>query len=149
MEQRLKGLDADWILSPGSIPIAELRVATPIAFWTDATFAQMVDFYPEFQKLAGASVRAGNVLEQHALKRASLAIYASQWAARSAMSDYGADPAKVSVVPFGANMPADYDPAEIERIIEQRGRDVCRLLFVGVTGAQGRRSRARNRGSIA
>lgn len=132
VEERLKGLDADWILSPGTIPIAELRVATPIAFWTDATFAQMVGYYPEFQKLAGASVRAGNVLEQHALKRASLAIYASEWAARSAMSDYGADPAKVSVVPFGANMPADYNPAEIERIIEQRGRDVCRLLFVGV-----------------
>lgn len=132
VEERLKGLDADWILSPETIPIAELRVATPIAFWTDATFAQMVGYYPEFQKLAGASVRAGNVLEQHALNRASLAIYASEWAARSAMSDYGADPAKVSVVPFGANMPADYDPAEIERIIEQRGRDVCRLLFVGV-----------------
>ncbi|MEP6905279.1 MAG: glycosyltransferase, partial [Gemmatimonadales bacterium] len=28
--------------------------------------------------------------------------------------------------------PAQYDPAEIDRIIEQRGRDVCRLLFVGV-----------------
>jgi glycosyltransferase involved in cell wall biosynthesis len=132
VEQRLKGLDADWILSPGSIPIAELRVATPIAFWTDATFAQMVGVYPEFRKLAGASVKAGNILEQHALTRASLAIYASEWAARSAMNDYGADPAKVRVVPFGANMPAEYDLAEIERIIAQRGRDVCRLLFVGV-----------------
>jgi glycosyltransferase involved in cell wall biosynthesis len=132
VEERLRGLEADWILSPGSIPIAELRVPTPIAFWTDATFAQMVDYYPEFQKLAGSSVRAGNVLEEHALKRASLAIYASEWAARSAMNDYGADPAKVSVVPFGANMPAAYDPAEIQRIIENRGRDVCRLLFVGV-----------------
>ena len=132
VEERLKGQDADWVLSPGTIPIAELRVAAPIAFWTDATFSQMIGYYPEFRKLAGASVRAGNLLEQHALKRASLAIYASQWAARSAMNDYGADPAKVSVVPFGANMPAEHDPAEIERIIEQRGRDVCRLLFVGV-----------------
>jgi len=132
VEKQLKGLDADWILSPGTIPIAELRVATPIAFWTDATFFQMIGYYPEFQKLAGASVRAGNTLEQHALSRASLAIYASRWAARSAMNDYGADPAKVSVVPFGANMPAEYDPKEIDRIIEQRGRDVCRLLFVGV-----------------
>jgi len=86
VEERLKGLDADWILSPGTIPIAELRVATPIAFWTDATFAQMVGYYPEFEKLTGASVRAGNVLEQHALNRVSLAIYASEWAARSAIS---------------------------------------------------------------
>ncbi len=132
VEERLRELDVDWILSPGSIPIAELSVATPIAFWTDATFAQMVDFYPEFSRLAGATVKAGNMLEQHALRRASLAIYSSEWAARSAMNDYGADPAKVRVVPFGANMPAEYDPAEIEKIIGQRGRDVCRLLFVGV-----------------
>jgi len=132
VEEQLRRVDADWILSPGTIPIAELRVSTPIAFWTDATFSQMIGYYPEFQKLAGASVRAGNLLEQHALKRASLAIYASDWAARSAMNDYGADPAKVNVLPFGANMPAQYDPAEIDRIIEQRGRDVCRLLFVGV-----------------
>jgi glycosyltransferase involved in cell wall biosynthesis len=132
VEQRLKGLDVDWILSPGSIPIAELSVGTPIAFWTDATFAQMVGFYPEFKQLADASVKAGNILEQHALSRASLAIYASEWAARSAMNDYGTDPAKVRVVAFGANMPAEYDPAKIERIIAQRGRDVCRLLFVGV-----------------
>ena len=132
VEEHLDGLDVDWILSPGTIPIAELSVTTPIAFWTDATFAQMIDFYPEFRKLAGSTVEAGNLLERHALKRASLAIYSSRWAARSAIDDYGADPAKVKVLSLGANMPAEYGPDEIQRIIGQRGRDVCRLLFVGV-----------------
>ncbi len=132
VEEQLDGLDVDWIFSPGTIPIAELRVTTPIAFWTDATFAQMVGFYPEFQKLAGSTVEAGNLLEGHALKRASLAIYSSQWAAQSAIDDYGADAAKVKVLSLGANLPVEYDPDEVERMIGRRDRDVCRLLFVGV-----------------
>jgi glycosyltransferase involved in cell wall biosynthesis len=132
VEERLRGLGVDWILSPGTIPIAELAVSTPIAFWTDATFAQMVDLYPEFRNLAPATLKGGNLIEQHALQRATLAIYSSEWAAGSAMSEYGADPAKVRVLPFGANLPGERRVDEIEKIIGNRGRDVCRLLFVGV-----------------
>ena len=74
VEERLAGLDVDWIISPGTIPIAELAVSTPIAFWTDATFGQMIGLYPEFEHLSAATVRAGNTLEQRALERAVLAI---------------------------------------------------------------------------
>lgn len=132
VEERLAGLDVDWIFSPGTIPIAELAVPTPIAFWTDATFGQMVGLYPEFENLSSATVRAGNTLEQHALERAVLAIYASEWAAQSAVRDYGADPAKVKVLPFGANLTGNRDLDAIDEIIRNRGTDVCRLLFVGV-----------------
>jgi glycosyltransferase involved in cell wall biosynthesis len=132
VEERLEGLDVDWIISPGTIPIAELAVSTPIAFWTDATFGQMIGVYPEFEHLSAATIRAGNTLEQHALDRATLAIYASEWAAQSAVHDYGADPAKVKVLPFGANLTGNRDLDAIDEIIRRRGTDVCRLLFVGV-----------------
>lgn len=132
VEERLKNLDVDWILSPGTIPIAELVGSTPVAFWTDATFAQMIDLYPEFESLSARTIGDGNRLEQKTLDRASVAIYASDWAARSAIADYGADPAKVKVVPFGANMPTDRTAREVELMIANRPGHVCRLLFVGI-----------------
>jgi glycosyltransferase involved in cell wall biosynthesis len=132
VETRLADLDVDWIFSPGTIPIAELSGTTPVAFWTDATFSQMIGLYPEFQRLAGSTIEAGNRLEKKALERASLAIYASDWAARSAIDDYGTDPGKVKVLPFGANLPVERTSGDIDRIIASRQRDLCRLLFVGV-----------------
>jgi glycosyltransferase involved in cell wall biosynthesis len=132
VEQRLAGLEVDWIFCPGTIPIAELTGKTPVAFWTDATFAQMIDLYPEFQSLTRRTIADGNRLEQKALDRADLAIYASDWAARSAIADYGADRAKVKVLPFGANLPVERTERDVDRIIANRRGDICRLLFVGV-----------------
>jgi glycosyltransferase involved in cell wall biosynthesis len=129
--ERLESLDADWIFSSGTIPISALGGTTPVAFWTDATFAQMVGLYPEFQNLAGGTIAAGNEAERRAIERASLAIYASEWAAKSAISDYGADRDKVKVLPFGANITSHRTSEEIDRIVSQRGTDVCRILFAG------------------
>jgi glycosyltransferase involved in cell wall biosynthesis/GT2 family glycosyltransferase len=132
VEQRIAGMEVDWIFCPGTIPIAELTGTTPVAFWTDATFAQMIDLYPEFESLTGRTIRDGNRLEQKALDRANLAIYASDWAARSAITHYGAARSKVKVLPFGANLPVERTARDVERIIANRAGDVCRLLFVGV-----------------
>ncbi len=132
IEDQLRGRDIDIVLSPGTIAIAALETTIPVAFWTDATFAQMVGLYPEFQMLAEASIRSGNEMERRALTSASLAIYASDWAARSAIADYGAAPSRVHVVPFGANIDCDRDAAAVEAIVDTRGTDLCRLLFVGV-----------------
>src|SRR5205085_4346229 len=97
--------------------IAEVGGTTPVAFWTDATFAQMVGLYPEFQRLTTATIENGDRLERLALSRSSVAIYASDWAAQSAIRDYGADPAKISVIPFGANLAIERRELEIDRII--------------------------------
>ena len=132
IEQQLEGRDIDIVFSPGTIPIGSFSGKTPVVFWTDATFAQMVGLYPEFENLAPASIRAGNELEHAALTTSSLAIYASDWAARSALNDYGADPSKVHVIPFGANIDCDRNAVSVSDIVRARGRDVCRLLFVGV-----------------
>ena len=132
IEEQLRGSDVDIVLSPGTIPIAVLHTSVPVAFWTDATFAQMVGLYPEFEMLAGASIESGNAMERHALASASLAIYASDWAARSAVDDYGAAPSRVKVVPFGANIDCDRDADAVATIVDSRATDVCRLLFVGV-----------------
>jgi glycosyltransferase involved in cell wall biosynthesis len=132
IEQRLRTEDVDVVFSPSTIPIARLRSSEPIVFWTDAVFAGLVDYYPDFSNLSRSSRAAGDRMERAALERAALAVYSSEWAAEMAVDYYGADPAKVEVVPFGANLERALPPDDVASVVEARPADRCELLFVGV-----------------
>lgn len=132
IETALAPLQCDVVFSPGTVPLAYLRTDRPIVFWTDATFAGMVDFYPAFSNLCRETLRNGNDMEQKALSRSRLAIYSSEWAANSALRNYDVDPKKIKVVPFGANIECRRNMKDIHRLISEKNMDVCRLLFVGV-----------------
>lgn len=122
----------DCILSPGSVAIARLQSKIPTVFYTDATFAGMLDFYEGFSNLCAETIRNGHRLEQEALSSCSMAIYSSDWAAQTAMENYNVDPKKIRVVPFGANIECNRSADDIKRIISQRSKDTCKLLFLGV-----------------
>jgi glycosyltransferase involved in cell wall biosynthesis len=126
----------DLVFSPGTIAIAHLNTDHPVAFWADATFAAMLQFYPDFGSLSKRTIRNGLELDTLGLARTSVAFYASEWAARSAIADHGADPTKVEVMPFGANMPISHGRDEVAEIVHRRSADNCRLLFVGVDWAR-------------
>ncbi|MCZ8068258.1 MAG: glycosyltransferase family 4 protein [Microcystis sp.] len=130
--KRIAPLHPDIVFSAGTIPIAYLQTEQPIVFWTGSTFAGMINFYPEFTNLCSETIQNGNKMEQLALSRCRLAIYSSEWAANSAIHNYDVDPAKVKVVPYGANMNNDRDLNEIDKIIDKKDFDTCKLLFVGV-----------------
>src|SRR5205085_671227 len=112
---RLSRSDADLVFSAGTLATAYLKCRQPIAFWTDATFAGMVNFYPGLTQLHDKTIKEGMAMEQAALNGASLAIYSSEWAARSALEHYKADPNKVKVVSFGANLECNLTQNEIEK----------------------------------
>lgn len=126
VEKQLRGKTFDLIFSPGTIPIAYLETRIPIVFWTDATFQAMIGFY--YHDLSDETIREGNRMEKAALDRAALAIYSSEWAAQGAIDFYRTDPAKLRVVPFGANL-ADV-PSRGEIAHDASPRDL-KLLFVG------------------
>src|SRR5262249_30465155 len=107
--ERLTAADAEVAFGTGTIPLAFLDFARPIVVWTDATSDGLLDFYPEFTGLERSTIENGHRLESEALRRCSAAIYSSEWAARSAIDRYGADPGKVHVVPFGANLTSPPD----------------------------------------
>ena len=132
VEAALEGQEFDFLFCPGTAPIAYVKTKVPIAFWVDASFAGMKDFYESFTKLHAGSIRAGDDSDQAALDRAALAIYSSDWAADSVRRAYQVDPARLHVVRFGANLENVPTTEEIHQAISQRGREVCRLLFVGV-----------------
>ncbi|HKD20345.1 MAG TPA: glycosyltransferase family 4 protein [Thermoanaerobaculia bacterium] len=132
VEREVRRRRPDALVSPGTIPVAHVPPGVPLLIWADATFAAMVDYYPGWTGLSALSRRQGNALEKRALRRAERLVFASDWAAASAIADYGADPRKVHVVPFGSNLPIEHGPDDVRRWLEGRPRDHCRLLLVGV-----------------
>ena len=86
----------------------------------------------EFTNVSRASIRNAIDGEKRSLDRCTTAIYSSDWAAQSAISDLGADPAKVHVVPFGANLEFVPTEAEVKQLIAKRQLDSCQLLFLGM-----------------
>ena len=133
IREHLVDSKCDAILSPGSIPLALLRTTRPKVFYTDATFAGILEMYPEYRKYPKRYIKEGHELEQAALSNCDLAIYASEWAAASARDNYDVDGKKLRVVPFGSNFSWDPTDDEVQRMIEQRRKGVCELLFLGVS----------------
>jgi glycosyltransferase involved in cell wall biosynthesis len=128
LTQRLGRDQFDIIFAPyGSRQIAFLKTSTPIISLADATFQNLIDYYPDFSNLLWFSQREGNLIEQRAISKSSHLIYPSEWAANSAIRDYGAPPDKVHIIHIGPCL--DWiPPAAVERPSTKRGWN---LLFVG------------------
>jgi glycosyltransferase involved in cell wall biosynthesis len=76
------------------------------------------------------ALKQGDAVERNAITKAAHIIYSSKWAADSAINYYGALPAKVSIVDFGANLLGL--PGK-EEVANKRVSSQCRLLFLGVS----------------
>jgi len=122
----------DIIFAPGTIPIAFLESDKPKVFYGDACFAGMIGFYDSFSHMCGETIAHGNYIEQTALASADLVLYASDWAAATAIANYTVDPRKVRVVPFGANIESDRSLQKIKELVSLRSKKECRLVFIGV-----------------
>lgn len=129
---KLKDIDIDLIFSPGTLPIGYLKSEKPLVFWTDATYAGMIDFYPDWSNVCRESLVNGHKMEQEILTNCRLAIYSSDWAANTAIEHYQVDPAKIKVVPFGANIESSRRLDDIHTLVANRSQDICKLLFLGV-----------------
>jgi glycosyltransferase involved in cell wall biosynthesis len=128
--KRLAGQAFDVIFAPSAEPeIAFLKTDIPIVLVEDATYGQLINYYPAYSNLLKRSVYELNALEKQALDKASLVVLWSEWAARSVIDGYQVHPEKVRVVPSGANF--NTAPAE-EQVLRREKSGSCRLLFVGV-----------------
>jgi glycosyltransferase involved in cell wall biosynthesis len=131
VKDRLNKTDIDIIFSPGSLPIAYLDSNKPIVIWTDAVFAAMQNYYPEFTGMNQRTITNCNLYEKNTLKKISLAFFSSAWAAQIAIKSYGAAQDKIRVIPYGANIEGDRTSHDIEEINKIRSKNVCKLLFIG------------------
>jgi glycosyltransferase involved in cell wall biosynthesis len=131
VSRKLAKLQSDIVFSATITSTAHLNCSQPIVFWADATFASLLDSYPAYKNLCQESIEHGHNMERVALKKSALALFASDWAAQTAINTYQADPAKVKVVPFGANVENQMAFDEIKDLIKIRPSNKCKLLFIG------------------
>lgn len=126
--RRLERGAFDLVFAPVASPqIATLETDLPIVYASDATFELLVGLYDNFSNLSSASLVEGHRVERDAISRARLLLYPSRWAADSAVARYGADPARIRVTPYGANI----DEAPTAESIARRSRpEHCVLLFL-------------------
>ncbi|WP_263360087.1 glycosyltransferase family 4 protein [Acidicapsa ligni] len=102
---RMAAEHCDILFAPAaSVEIASLKTSLPIVYSSDTTWADVVNYYPEFSSLSSLSRHEGEWIEAAAIRRADAIAYPSEWAARSAREHYKADPAKIHRLPFGANL---------------------------------------------
>jgi glycosyltransferase involved in cell wall biosynthesis len=132
---KLAQSEADVVLSleaPSSQPVAYLDCRQPIVIWSDATFAGTMETHATLapERLCKESLRDALANERAALARCRLAVYLSDWAADSALRHYDLDPAKVRVVPGGANLEVGLAPSEVDAVVARRPADRCELLFI-------------------
>jgi glycosyltransferase involved in cell wall biosynthesis len=127
---QLVGQSFDVIVAPsGGTEIAFLETDIPIVLIEDANFVLLHNYYPEYSNLLRRSAYEVEALERAAIRKASLVLHPSEWAAQSTIKHYDADKRKVRVVPFGANF-ENIPPLEV--VQAKKKSDRCRLLFMGV-----------------
>lgn len=129
--EQLRALPADVVIAPHVNPIAYLDCKQKLILWTDGLYASFVGFYPGFSSHSANTIQEGNIITQACLSRCDLAIFSSDWAARTALEIYGVSKDKVKVVPFGANLDKIPTLDEVCQFIRSRSKSTIKLLFLG------------------
>ena len=116
----------------------------PIATLEDMTVAQALELpYPEWRALSKREKAAGLARQQRAYERASVCCFMTQWAADSAIEDYGIPREKTVVVGVGRN----HSPEPVDRdqwpVADRRAKqpDPVRQAKRAVRGTFGRAGR--------
>jgi hypothetical protein len=116
IQKKLNTSTANAVISHIANPLAYLNCKQPIVLWTDALYAGLLGFITNFSRHSAATIEQANTLTAAALSRCRLAIFSSDWAARSAIELYGTSKEKVKVVPFGANIDCKHTLPDIHEM---------------------------------
>lgn len=130
LAKKLEGQSFDLIFGPScATEVAFLETGIPIVLTEDAHIGVLLDYYAQFSNLLKRSLYEANMLEGMGLRKASLALYPSDWATHSAREIYRLDEGKAYTVPYGTNIDAP-PPAEVAR--QRKKSERCKLFFIGV-----------------
>jgi glycosyltransferase involved in cell wall biosynthesis len=127
--RKIRAASPDIVFAPAGSTFAwGVPDGIPLVYASDATFRLVDNYHPNYRNLSPAARGIAERLERNTIARADLVLYPSEWAAESAIRDYGADPARVHVIPWGANLQEAPDRASV---LGFRRPGPCRLLFIG------------------
>lgn len=129
IEPALRATKPQIVFAPSSLPMSFVEAPCPWFYATDQLFCDFVDTY--IKRPSARFRRLGDEQETRALAHAAGATYPSDWAAASAVRHYGADPDKIAMIPWGANLPREIASEEVTDAIARRPFDSCELVFIG------------------
>ncbi|HEY8333383.1 MAG TPA: glycosyltransferase family 4 protein [Tardiphaga sp.] len=128
---KIRAASPDIVFAPAGSTFAwNVPDCVPLVYTSDATFRLVENYHPNYRNMSRTARDTAERLERDTIARADLLFYPSQWAAESAVRDYGADPSKVHVIPWGANLE---DAPERGAVLGERKAGPCRLLFIGAS----------------
>lgn len=132
-QRRLALTNPDLIFAPfASTEFAFLRAEQPIIYLSDLTARLFGNYSERLTGIARWSLEQTEEIERRALMRADHIVYPSEWAANSAVDDYGVTRDKICIIPFGANLAEIPAMEDIMAVRSHFPRDICHLLFIGV-----------------
>jgi glycosyltransferase involved in cell wall biosynthesis len=127
--RKIRAVSPDIVFAPAGSTFAwSVPDGVPLVYASDATFRLVENYHPNYRNLSHVAREIAERLERNTIARADLVLYPSEWAAESAVRDYGADRARVHVIPWGANLEEAPDRASV---LGCRKPGPCRLLFIG------------------
>ena len=127
--KRVAAISPDVVFAPaGSSFASAIPASTPLVYASDATFRLVENYHPNYRGMSPGARAMAELLERKTIARANLLLYPSEWAAESAIRDYGADPARVHVISWGANLT---NPPPRASALSSRKEGPCRILFIG------------------
>jgi glycosyltransferase involved in cell wall biosynthesis len=129
-ERQIEASPCDILFAPvASVEISSLNTRLPIVYFSDITWKQISDYYPEFSGISAYGRSEAERIEAAAIHRANACVYPSEWAAASARSDYGSLPEYTFKVSFGANL---NEPPSRDAALNRSLNGPIHLLLVGV-----------------
>jgi glycosyltransferase involved in cell wall biosynthesis len=127
LSERFDTAKYDVIIARDYYSIAYLRVNVPIIYIGDTTF----DLYKICLRIEDDKFLSNaDDVEKRAINNSNIIIYSSEWAKNNAIGHYGANPEKVKVIEFGANI----DKIPLHNEITGNLPETCQLLFIGKDG---------------
>ncbi len=127
IKKQLVQTPCDVIFAPvakGELTYTETTL--PIISLSDVTFSLLEKNYK--LNLDKQQIELESEQEFIAVSKAKKLVYPSEWAANSAIFDYKAEPTKIEIIPFGANLD---EPPLGNEVLSPKQTSSCRLLFVG------------------
>ncbi len=125
---REAGLNA--VFAPAGSALARGIPSDVVLIYSSDAIARLINGYHPHNRVISEQKRIDTEeLEQEVIARADLLLYPTEWVARSAIEDLGADPSMIHISPWGA----DIEPPPPAPTIDETPSDGrCRLLLVGV-----------------
>jgi glycosyltransferase involved in cell wall biosynthesis len=126
--RQLQAERVDVVLAIGSAPFsAFLAAELPTVHVSDATVPLMRDYYSEFSRLPKLLAESAYELDRMSVLKSRASLFSTEWAAQSAILDYGANPDHVHAIPWGPNVASQKTTFK-----ESLRSDTCHLVFIGV-----------------